>query len=196
MREILLEAAMTLFAKHGYEKVTIKAIAEEAGVTSGMISYYFGGKGGLYREVLRSLFLAYERRLAGFRVDGEKDCALLLKEYFATARMIYEENPDFATIICREGADPSDEFRTQLREHEERMGGDYLKHLIRHCIDSGAIRSDFPVHILARILSLNANYYRIPISLHDTLHPHEAFDVREYFDLLGELFFSGLRKNV
>ena len=41
MREILLEAATKLFAKYGYEKVTIKAIAEEAGVTSGMISYYF-----------------------------------------------------------------------------------------------------------------------------------------------------------
>ena len=56
MKETLLNAATRLFALYSYEKVTIKLIAEEAGMTSGMISYYFGGKRGLYRSVLQSLF--------------------------------------------------------------------------------------------------------------------------------------------
>lgn len=196
MKRALLKAATKLFAENGYEKVSIKAIAEEAGVTSGMIAYYFGGKGGLYREVLHSLFLAYEKRLPRLMDEKEKEkgCRELMREYFGAAYRIYEDNPYYSMIICREGSNPTGEFKLLLREHEERMGGDYLKHLIQHCIDSGAIRADVPAGVLARLLSLTANYYRIPMSLHDTLHPHESFDIRAYFDLLGDLFFTGLEK--
>jgi AcrR family transcriptional regulator len=193
LKRALLKAATKLFAENGYEKVSIKAIAEEAGVTSGMIAYYFGGKGGLYREVLHSLFLAYEKRLPRL-MEKDKGCRELMKEYFETAHRIYEDNPYYSMIICREGSNPTGEFKALLREHEQRMGGDYLRHLVQHCIDSGAMRSDVPPGVLARLLSLTANYFRIPMSLHDILHPHEEFNLQAYFNLLGDLFFTGLEK--
>ena len=47
-KEKLLRAATELFARNGYDGVSIREISEAAGVNSAMISYYFGGKRGLY----------------------------------------------------------------------------------------------------------------------------------------------------
>lgn len=54
-REIILREAAKLFAERSPDAVGIRDIADAAGVNSAMISYYFGSKGGLIREVF-SLF--------------------------------------------------------------------------------------------------------------------------------------------
>ncbi|MEX1215467.1 TetR/AcrR family transcriptional regulator [Saccharospirillum sp.] len=50
----LLEAGRHLFLHQEYQRVSIRRIAERAGVNSAMIAYYFGDKSGLYRAVLLS----------------------------------------------------------------------------------------------------------------------------------------------
>ena len=51
-RGVVLEAAGRVFAERGYIKATSREICERAGVNSAAINYYFGGKEGLYEEVL------------------------------------------------------------------------------------------------------------------------------------------------
>lgn len=51
-RNMVLEAAGRVFAERGYAKSTSREICEKAGVNSAAINYYFGGKEGLYEEVL------------------------------------------------------------------------------------------------------------------------------------------------
>ena len=54
-REQIIEAALRVFARHGYHKATIKAIAREAGLKSpALIYWYFKSKSDLFGEVLRS----------------------------------------------------------------------------------------------------------------------------------------------
>ncbi|MCX7227577.1 MAG: TetR family transcriptional regulator [Burkholderiales bacterium] len=50
-RQRLLGAGLKLFAEHGFEKTSVRALAQEAQVNLGAISYYFGDKEGLYRAV-------------------------------------------------------------------------------------------------------------------------------------------------
>ena len=54
-RERILKAAERLFADRGYEETSIRAIVAKARVNQAAINYHFGGKDGLYREVLRRL---------------------------------------------------------------------------------------------------------------------------------------------
>jgi len=54
-RGCLVEAALTCFAKYGYDATSIRLIATAAGKNSSLISYYFKGKEGLYREVFQHL---------------------------------------------------------------------------------------------------------------------------------------------
>ncbi|MEV5753007.1 helix-turn-helix domain-containing protein [Actinoallomurus sp. NPDC052308] len=68
-RRRILEAALTLFAEHGYEGATISQIAERAGVARGLVSYYFPAKDELLHELLGQ---ALDGLLAGTDpVDGE-----------------------------------------------------------------------------------------------------------------------------
>jgi AcrR family transcriptional regulator len=57
-RERILRAAERLFAEHGYDGTSIRAIVAKAKVNQAAINYHFDGKDGLYREVLRTAFRA------------------------------------------------------------------------------------------------------------------------------------------
>jgi AcrR family transcriptional regulator len=52
-RENLIAAAENLFAQHGYQGVSVRAIAAAAGVNWSLLGYYFRGKEGLLFEVYR-----------------------------------------------------------------------------------------------------------------------------------------------
>jgi AcrR family transcriptional regulator len=51
----LLDAGLAVFSEVGYHGATIREIAGRAGTNIAAISYHFGGKDGLYAEVVRSV---------------------------------------------------------------------------------------------------------------------------------------------
>jgi AcrR family transcriptional regulator len=51
----LLEAALTSFAEHGFDKTPLRLIATRAGVDVALISYRFGSKFGLWKAVVSSV---------------------------------------------------------------------------------------------------------------------------------------------
>ena len=53
-RDRILKAAERLFAEHGYDDTSVRAIVAKARVNQAAINYHFAGKDGLYREVLRA----------------------------------------------------------------------------------------------------------------------------------------------
>jgi len=57
-RQRVIEAARTLFRKHGYEAVTMRDIARVAEVSAGTVVGTFGGKVDLFNEVIIAIFAA------------------------------------------------------------------------------------------------------------------------------------------
>ncbi len=57
-REKLVEAAGHVFAEHGYQATTVREIVKRSGANIAAVNYYFGGKLGLYTEVLKRLVQA------------------------------------------------------------------------------------------------------------------------------------------
>jgi AcrR family transcriptional regulator len=47
-RQRILEQARRQFAQHGYAAITVKGVADAAGVSPNLITRYFGGKDGLF----------------------------------------------------------------------------------------------------------------------------------------------------
>ena len=54
-RAQIVAAARTLFSERRYSAVSMQDIADTAGVTRGLLSYYFGSKHDLYLEVAREM---------------------------------------------------------------------------------------------------------------------------------------------
>jgi AcrR family transcriptional regulator len=65
-RERLLRAATRLFSERGFGAVTVRELCREARANLAAVNYHFGGKLGLYREVM-------ENALAGVRDDPTID---------------------------------------------------------------------------------------------------------------------------
>ena len=63
-RRRLVEAAIEIFARHGYEGASTRALAERAGVNLPAIPYYFGSKEGLYRAAVGHIVGHIEARMA------------------------------------------------------------------------------------------------------------------------------------
>jgi AcrR family transcriptional regulator len=63
-REALLTAAVEVFAEHGYDAATTRAVARAAGVNEQLIQRYFGGKAGLLLAIIER-FGEEERRCCG-----------------------------------------------------------------------------------------------------------------------------------
>jgi AcrR family transcriptional regulator len=52
-RQRILDHAQRQFAQHGYAGVTVKGVADAAGVSPNLITRYFGGKDGLFLAATR-----------------------------------------------------------------------------------------------------------------------------------------------
>jgi AcrR family transcriptional regulator len=75
-RDRIMKAAERLFADKGFDGTSIRAIVAKARVNQAAINYHFGGKDGLYREVLRTAF----RSMTQDQVAHAEDVKTLSRE--------------------------------------------------------------------------------------------------------------------
>lgn len=77
----ILESAITLFAARGFDEVTVRDIAEDAGANPAAISYYFGAKEQLIQHAIRSVIAPLnDRRLATLAAVRAASGALSLND--------------------------------------------------------------------------------------------------------------------
>lgn len=50
---LIAEAALALFAEHGFDKTSVRMIAEKAGISLGLLYNYFAGKDALLAHIFR-----------------------------------------------------------------------------------------------------------------------------------------------
>jgi AcrR family transcriptional regulator len=82
-RNDILDAARRLFAELGYERATVRAIADAAGVDSRLVTHYFGSKERLFFEVVEPP-LDPRTELPRILASGD-DPARALATFLATA---------------------------------------------------------------------------------------------------------------
>jgi AcrR family transcriptional regulator len=62
-REQLMDLALALFARQGIARVSLNAIAKEAGVTPAMLHYYFNSREALIDQILEERFMPLRNRI-------------------------------------------------------------------------------------------------------------------------------------
>ncbi|HZS76378.1 MAG TPA: TetR/AcrR family transcriptional regulator [Ktedonobacteraceae bacterium] len=85
-REQIIDAALRVFAQKGYSKATNKDIAREAGITPGLIYYYFESKEALLNALIETrtpLQLLRSMPPEAFNLPPETFLRMLLRQVFA-----------------------------------------------------------------------------------------------------------------
>jgi len=127
-RATLLAVASRLFAQKGYDGISMRTLAAEAGVNLATVGYHFGGKPGLYQAILErfiavryEIFPKREDVLARFDAVGRDlrgKCEVtdwfvdqLVRELLGHSELAWA-----AFVVSRELAQPSDWFDLLARE--------------------------------------------------------------------------------
>ncbi|RKT02452.1 TetR family transcriptional regulator [Streptomyces sp. 3211.6] len=151
----LLEAAGELFAERGYERTTVRAIAERAGANQALLFRYFGSKHGLLTEVVA-------------RGSLEQLHATAPEDLFETAlrSMLTRSAPgaDRSLEVYLRSVGRGDEATGTLRE----LGGEYQKVLAGLAPgQDGALRADLAMAWLLGIGLMRTVAAREPLASAD-----------------------------
>ena len=94
----LLQAARQHFLARDFKAVSLRQIAETAGVNGAMVNYYFGGKQGLYMAMVTELFDSLDRSLQALG----KTSNFTVDEFSHSYSRILAENPWWPNFVVRE----------------------------------------------------------------------------------------------
>jgi AcrR family transcriptional regulator len=117
-RQKLLEAAVELFARRGYEGATVRDICDRAGMNVAAVSYHFGDKERLYVEALKYAHVcSFEGPLP--EPPAGATPADKLRGFIAAmaARMHVPVSPTATQLVMRELAHPGKAGEAVVREH-------------------------------------------------------------------------------
>ncbi|MDD2853728.1 MAG: TetR family transcriptional regulator [Desulfuromonadaceae bacterium] len=112
-RNNLISAATPLFAAKGLYGVSVRELATAAGVNLSMVSYYFGGKEGLYAAVLTEQFaiLGKLEDIAQMEIDTLQKFELYVR---ATVSR-YRKNPYLLKFYTSELTNPTASFEIIIK---------------------------------------------------------------------------------
>jgi AcrR family transcriptional regulator len=105
-KALILDTALRLFERDGYEKTTMRAIAKEAGVSVGNAYYYFSGKEQLVQGFYDRL-AAEHAEVALDAMEGVADLSDRIRLVLTTWLDVAEPYHAFARHFFRNAADPS-----------------------------------------------------------------------------------------
>lgn len=107
-KDKLVRVAAFLFAEKGFDSVSTREIASAAKLNISLISYYFGGKKGLYQQTFLAFGENFEKKLEALFVDysaqnlNREKFIRFLKSIIT--EIIYEKqnNPEISMLFARE----------------------------------------------------------------------------------------------
>jgi AcrR family transcriptional regulator len=154
-KERILDSAELLFAKGGYNGVSIREITDIAHCNQASVHYHFGSKENLYLEVFRTRWLPREKAVVAFFEDalrGLKNPAPdKVVEAFARA---YVDGPLTDTerqrqrlLVVRELANPGEAFDLVADQIMLPISKLFLKFL-KPFLAKGVTEKDLTLHVL------------------------------------------------
>jgi AcrR family transcriptional regulator len=104
-REALLTAALKAFSRHGYEAVSLRSLASEAGVDMALVARIFGSKGELWQAVIEQLAARQVDHLQSIRMIAETSADApreAMQKFIKLFAQISFEMPEFPAFLLQE----------------------------------------------------------------------------------------------
>lgn len=150
VREDLLRAAREHFMKRDFKAVSLREIANSAGVNGAMVNYYFGGKKGLYLAMVEEVFSALELQAKELDSGGDFSVADFSRGY----SQMLAQNPWWPNFFVREILFSEGEAREDVLRRISSLIAPNLLQSIKQEIGSGHYREELKPELT--ILSLLA----------------------------------------
>jgi TetR/AcrR family transcriptional regulator len=120
IKQKIIDTASILFAEKSFEGASIREIASQSNVNIAMISYYFGGKEGLYLECIAKFAQGRGEAIQKILVPVKttEEFKLRLKLFFESMMALYASDKHLVRIIMREAqTERGEEFHRNVMTH-------------------------------------------------------------------------------
>ena len=105
-REQIIDAARRLFARNGFAKTTIEAIAREAGVSAQTVYASVGSKRGIVLALLDRMEVEGGNKELRRELESSKDPRRQLRAIVRFNRQLFERGQDVLKVVMAARADP------------------------------------------------------------------------------------------
>lgn len=136
-KEAILAAALSEFAKYGFEGSSLRNIAKAAGTTHGLIRHHFGSKEDVFYAVVDQSIESYGKnerfligQLSNQDLDDPKKLIAIHKELLRNFARISAERPEMMRMLMHEGSKPSERLAYLYKKIEEL--NDSYHHFFEH----------------------------------------------------------------
>ena len=193
-KEKLLAAATRLFAEKGFAGVSIRQLAEAAGVNSAMISYYYGGKEGLYEAVL---ITQYERLLKKFEAVAALEAPVdeKIRQYAEVIRLTHTADQSLmARLIQGELTSPTACMEKVVRNYTSRIAR-IVSGIVRQGVEDGEFRQDIPPLFATLALAGMLNFYFILREATRAIVPIFSVGDEEFIEAALKIYLKGMGRD-
>lgn len=151
VRAKLLDAARQHFLSNEFKAVSVRQIADTAGVNGAMVNYYFGSKQGLYLAMVERFVGKLESELA--LLGKDKD--LTLADFSTSYCRLLAANPWWPNFMVREVLFSKGEIREAMVKRFSAVFAPRLLELMQKDIANGRFRDDLnPVFGLISLMGM------------------------------------------
>ena len=189
---LILEAALEVFSRHGFRGSTIDQIAEQAGLSKPNVLYYFRTKEAIHRRLIDRLLDNWLEPLRGIKADGDpiSEIQSYIRRKLELARDYPRESRLFANEILQGAPHIQEELR-DLRQLVEKKS-----EIIKGWIKSGKIAKVDPKHLFFSIWATTQHYADFDAQVRVVLGPSGEGDGRfeDAARFLDQLYVDGLRR--
>lgn len=140
-RRELLAAAKSLFAERGFQATTIADVARQAGVSYGVVYWYFDSKDDLFHALMADEEAHLRERIAEALAAAPPDASLrrALRDAVRATFEYFDEDRSSAALLFRDSLTLSDDFERHLFGIYGRFT-DELESGLRTAQDAGGVR--------------------------------------------------------
>lgn len=138
-RTLILETALRLFEERGYDRTTMRAIAQEAGVSVGNAYYYFSSKEHLVQGFYDRI-AAEHTAAVGPVLAGDPDLAVRIRGVLHCWLDVAEPYHRFAAQFFKNAADPDSPLSPFSRESADAR--DAVIALHERCLAGSSAKAD------------------------------------------------------
>lgn len=174
----IMDTAIPLFAMRGYAGVSVRELAQAAGVNNALISYYFGGKKELYAGILSSQFEVMGSAISEI-VQETLPPVEAIYRFVQRVNVIHKRHPYLIRLAMSEIINPTDCYESIVKKEIEKINN-FFRACIKGGIDNGNFKSDIDPAVVAINLVGMINFYFLAQPLSQELLPGKDKQVEYY----------------
>lgn len=185
----IMDAAIPLFAKKGFAGVSVKELAEAAGVNIALISYYFGGKENLYMTILNLEFELLADLVERVKQQGYTPVERI-KAFVHEVILLHKQNPDIENLIYSEIMNPTACYESVVKQGFNKVHY-FLEDCMREAIVRGQFRADIKPDCASIALMSMIHFYLFTKHVADGFIGECEDKVEYYISEALNIYFTG-----